>query len=482
MRVRIRLAGLLASVAAIAMLVPASAQAITVSGTAAPTNLQAGANSDFNLHIAFSGLGETPKDLTIGLPPGEIGDPNAAPFCSVTQLNADSCPLNTKVGDASTMVSLLGLIPNPIPVTGNVYNVEPHPGEPARFGIALHALPLPAPLNTLILPPVILQSGVQVRQTDFGLDTIVNNVPNSAVLIGGTPVAVPIGISSMDLTLFGIAPGTGKPFLRNPTSCAPLHATFTAVPYSGTTGTGQATPFTLTGCSSLPFSPTFSATLDVSKRRAAGEKPTLTTAIDQDNGEAGLRDAKVFIPPAMGADLSRLTPDQACLQADFAAGTCPQVAVLGSALATSPLLTAPLSGPVFLLDNPEGGAAKIGLDLQGQLGLKIQGQLGIDNTTTFSGLPDIPISHFALTFDGGPRGILIASRDLCSPPAPVFHADFAGYNGATTSVDSPATVHCAHALAACKKGKKKRKHNHAAEAKKKKHQKCKKKKKRKKRH
>src|SRR6476646_7239605 len=100
----------------------------------------------------------------------------------------------------------------------------------------------------------------------------------------------------MDLTLFGIAPGTGKAFLRNPTSCAPLHANFTAVPYSSTTGTGQATPFTLTGCSSLPFSPTFSATVDVLKRSTAGERPTLTTSIDQANGEAGLKDAKVYVP------------------------------------------------------------------------------------------------------------------------------------------------------------------------------------------
>ena len=462
--------------AAIAVLAPASAQAIGVSGTAAPTNLQAGAHSDFNLHIAFSGVGETPKDLTIGLPPGEIGDPNAAPFCSVAQLNADSCPVDTKVGDASTMVSLLGVIPDPIAVTGNVYNVEPHPGEPARFGIALHALPLPAPLDTLILPPVIIQSGVQVRQTDFGLDTIVNNVPNSAVLIGGTPVAVPIGISSMDLTLFGIAPGTGKPFLRNPTSCAPLHATFTAVPYSGTTGTGDATPFTLTGCSSLPFSPTFSATLDVLKRSTAGERPTLTTSIDQANGEAGLKDAKVYVPSDMGADLSRITPDQVCELTDFAAGNCPASSVLGAAVATSPLLTSPLSGPVLVLANPDG-LPFVGLDLHGQLNLQIKGQLGIDNTTTFSGLPDIPISHFELRFDGGPHSLLVANRDLCNPPKPLFRADFVGYNGATKHVDQPAVVHCGGTLAACKKAKKKHKHNRAAAAKKKKHHKCKKKRK-----
>jgi hypothetical protein len=468
-RLRRSLTGALLAIAATALLaVPAGAQAFTVSGTASPTTLQAGAHSNFNIHLSFSG--GTPKDLTISLPPGEIGDPNAAPFCSVAQLNADNCPQNTTVGTASSMVSLLGVLPNPLPVSGNVYNLQPQAGEPARFGIALHALPLPAPLNTLILPPVIIQSGVQLRQTDFGLDTVVKNVPNSATLIqlGGTGIPVPISITSMDLGLLGTAPGTGRPFLRNPTSCAPLRAAFSAVPYSGSGASALAPPFTLSGCAGLPFAPRFSATLDVPRRQTAGEKPTLISAIDQANGEAGLRDAKVFIPPDMGADLSRLTPDQVCSQADFAAGSCPTVALLGSALATSPLLSSPLTGPVYLVDNP-GGVAKIGLDLHGQLNMRIQGQLGIDNTTEFDGLPDIPISHFELRFDGGPNGILLTSRDICAPPAPVFHATFQGYNGASSSATAAATVNCAHPLGKCKKSKAKGKHRSFASESKKHH-------------
>jgi len=102
MRVRRgRLAGLIAAGACLAALTPATAQAIGVNGTAAPTSsLKAAAHSDFHIHIGFSG--GTPKDLTISLPPGEVGDPSAAPFCAVSQLNADSCPANTRVGTAST--------------------------------------------------------------------------------------------------------------------------------------------------------------------------------------------------------------------------------------------------------------------------------------------------------------------------------------------------------------------------------------------
>ena len=72
---------------------------------------------------------------------------------------------------------------------------------------------------------------------------------------------------------------------------------------------------------------------------------------------------------------------------------------------------------------------------------------------------------------------MIANRDLCVGPPPVFHADFTGYNGATTSVDSPASVQgCGGGsnAAKCKKAKKKHKHR-AAESKKQKKRSCKKK-------
>jgi hypothetical protein len=469
---RSRLAGLLAFAACMVALTPASAQAISVSGTAAPTDLKAGAHSDFKIHIS---LGGATKDLTIGLPPGEVGDPNAAPFCSVSQLNADSCPANTKVGTASTIVNLLTLLPNPLPVTGNIYNLAPHPGEPARFGIALHALTLPGGLNNLILPPVILQSGVQVRQTDFGLDTVVKNIPSSAtvLVLGGTNINVPISINTMDLSLFGVAPGTGKPFLRNPTSCGLLHASFTAVSSTGATAVAASNPpFSLTGCGKLPFSPGFSARLGAAGQNKPLGHPPVSTTIKQDIGEAGLRNATVFLPPDLGVNLVKL--NQICPLPSFNAAACPASTVVGNAVATSPLLAQPLTGPVVLVQSlvlPD-----IGLNLSGPLSLNLHGALDFSGSVTFQGLPDIPISTFRLTFSGGPDGLNVANRNLCAPPRPLFRVNFTGYNGAKTSVDTRARVDgCGAVLGKCKKGKKHRKNRAAEAAKKHKKHSCKKK-------
>jgi hypothetical protein len=476
-RVRRRVAATLIAAAAL-LAVPASAQALTLSGLqATPASNQAGAHSNFHLHMDFTG-GQV-KDLTVGLPPGLIGDPNAAPLCTVDQLNADACPANTKVGSVTANATVtVVLLPVTLNVSGDLYNLTPQPGEPARFGIVLRPLNLGGAVGN-VLPPVILQSGVQLRP-DFGLNTVINNIPNSTS-------GLPTTINSQDITLFGTAPGTGKPFMRNPTSCPGPHTTkFTAVPYSGSTATGSAN-FTTEGCDALDFSPAFSAEIGGPGQTANGVPTTASTAILQDNDEAGLHDAVVIVPPDLNPNAT-IFFGSPCDQASFQAGTCPSNTVVGLATASSPLLSTPLIGNVSLVAS---GATfpNLGLDLKGQLHLLLQGTTAINpNTVTFHGLPDIPISRFQLTFTPSP-GLLGTSRDLCVPPSPVFHADFTGYNGKTSSVDAPATIDgCGPSSgtgtkAKCKKAKKKkRKHRSASEAKKKhKKKSCKKKKKRKKR-
>lgn len=140
-RVRRRLIGTLAAAAALLVL-PTSAQAnLDLAGShAEPADLQAGAHSDFNIHVQFGS--EDVKDLTISLPPGEVGNPLATPqLCDPGQL--PNCPANTAVGTVSSSVTIASLLRQTI--TGTVYNVTPQTGEPARFGIVLNASPIALP-------------------------------------------------------------------------------------------------------------------------------------------------------------------------------------------------------------------------------------------------------------------------------------------------------------------------------------------------
>jgi hypothetical protein len=481
-----RLIGLVIATAALLVAVPASASALTLGGlAAAPTGTnatQAGAHKDFHLHMDFSG-GQV-KDLTIGLPPGMIGNPNAAPLCTVEQLNADSCPGASRVGAVSANATVTAVVlPVPVTVHGDLYNLTPQPGEPARFGIVLRPVdsllcpPLPQALCDVlppVVPNIVLQSAVQLRP-DFGLNTVINNIPNSTA-------GLPTTINSQDITLFGTAPGTGNAFMRNPTSCGSNTTSFSATPYSGGSANGTAS-FTTTGCDALDFSPAFSAEVGGPGQTANGSPTTAITAIDQDNDEAGLIQAHVFIPHDLAPNLNIFGNN--CDPAAFQAGNCPANSIVGTAIAASPLLSQPLAGNVMLV-NSGGTFPNIGLDLQGQLHLLLQGSLALDSSVTFAGLPDIPIAHFQLAFGPSP-GMLLANRDLCVPPAPVFHAEFQGYNGASTAVDSAATVDgcgSGHVGGKCKKHKAKKKHKHhrAAESKKKHKKKSCKKKKRHKKH
>jgi hypothetical protein len=461
---------------AVAVLVlPASAQAITVSGSVAPTNPAAGANSDVNIHMDF-GDGQV-KDLTVGLPPGLVGNPNATPLCTAAQLNADACAANTQVGSVSanaTLHVLAPLVNVPVTVNGELYNLQANAGEPARFGVVLHALPLPPPLDDLVVPPIILQSGVSLRG-DFGLDTIINNIPNQTAGLSTT-------INSQDITLFGSRAWMSAPFMRNPTSCTEKTATFTAVPYSGAADTATATydppdP----SCAALDFSPEFSATVGGAGMTNQGALTSVATAIDQGPTEAGLRRAEVLTPVDFGANIDRI--DDVCQPADFQAGACPAASVVGYAIATSPLLASALTGPVVLIDTDE--LPLVGLDLRGQLNLKLTGTLAIDNRVTFDGLPDIPISHFELRFSGGPAGLLFANRDLCAPPPPRFTGLFQSHAGEDRAFAQDALVQgCGQAAAPakgetakkCKKAKKRKKarKGEAAAAKKKGKKRCKK--------
>jgi hypothetical protein len=426
-----RRAAPLVALAAFALLAaPAAARADIGFGAglaAAPASTDAGANSKFTLRIPFTGS-DAVKDLTVELPPGQVGNPLATPKCTVSQLNADSCPAATQVGTVTTNVTItVVLVPVTLDVNGSIYNLTPQPGEPARFGIVLRPVSIP-PLPS-VLPPVILQSAVQLRNqpvgsADFGLNTVIQNIPN-------TSSGLPTHINSMSVSLDGRVGGAA--FIRNPTSCGTATTTFVADSYANTTATGTAS-YTPTNCGALDFSPAFSASIGSRGHTAAPSKPPLETVVGQDPGEADVRNAAVVLPHGISADTAVVTTSQ-CPLAEFTAGTCPASTVVGSVTAQSPYLSQPLRGPVsIVVPAVPGNLPRLGLDLQGPLHIQLFGSftLGAGGAgNAFMNLPDIPLSRFVLQFVA--NRLVTSSRDLCTGAAPVFATSFTGWNGATLS-------------------------------------------------
>ena len=300
----------------------------------------------------------------------------------------------------------------PITASGDVYNVVPAAGEPARLGV-------------VVRPPgaskVFIASPVRIRPSDGGLDSVITNMP-STVSVAGLPVEM--FIEAMDLTL-------AAPFASLPTACKPAQARVAAVSAAGTAVSRAADPFTPTGCDKVPFAPRLEASVDSTRM------PGLRTVITVPRGHASTATATVTLPRTIAINVAAL--NDVCTTDEQAAGPCPARARVGSAVARTPLLAQPLTGPVALASIPGQPLPGLRMELSGAATLTLAGAVDISPIrATFAGIPDVPLERFELTFD--PDRTLVSRGDLCRGPEPRVLAELTGHNGATTRLDEPLAV------------------------------------------
>ncbi|MGH2981490.1 MAG: calcium-binding protein [Solirubrobacterales bacterium] len=418
------------SVVLLGTLLPAASAhaAFGISGAIAqPTNTQAGAHSNF--HLSYNTTGdEDIRNLTTELPAGLVGNPQAAAFCVPTQFNVDQCPGGSKIGEASSDVTATivpGVLEVPLSVAGDVYNMIPQGSDPATLGIILRSETLPPQI--LAAEPVRLIGHASARTTDFGLNTTILDIPRTAhvTLASTLPAELDIHIDTTSLILFGANPQ----FMTNPTSCSLATTRIIGTSYSGTTQTAQAS-FTPTNCLGQAYNPNLGVTVDMSKGPEFIDNPELTTSVKQGINEANSRRVEAILPSTIQANNSALNSQ--CPVANFQASTCARSTQVGSAVARTPLLSKPLEGPVYLIQNP-GLLPRLGLDLRGPLPAKLFGN--VTPTTTFrldnvfEGLPDVPLTDFDLTFRGGESGLTVATDALCRNGSRQFDAIFDSHGG-----------------------------------------------------
>jgi hypothetical protein len=403
---------------ALLLAAPASAQAAfsVNSFTVIPSGLAAGSHPDVSVALGFSG-DEHVRGLTVSLPPGLVGNPNATARCSAAKFQADACAATTRVGATSVRSTILGLAT--VTAEGDVYNLQPGRGEPARLGIVVRP-----PLGA---DKVFLISRVALRPADGGLDSIITGIPSTVRVLG---IEQEMSIQSMNLTLLGRPPGASQPFMTMPTGCGPAIARVTATSAAGTTVSRAASPFTPTACSKLPFKPSLQATV------SNGPLPSLRTVITGPPGNANTATAAVTLPAGVGVNLAAAR--QACTLAEQAAGPCPAASHIGRATASTPLLP-PLSGPVSLAALPGQILPGVRVDLSGVVALSLAGTVnGNPLTTQFAGIPDVPLERFELAFDAGRA--LKAMKDVCRGPLPRLSAVLTAHSGAKANLNVPMTV------------------------------------------
>jgi hypothetical protein len=453
---------------------------------------QAGSHPDaLNLSLAYETethptLGEIPsgqpRDLRIQLPPGLLGQARARPFCPLadfanfvgTEVPVPDCPDSSAIGFATVDAAL----PERGSAGMSVFNLAPLPGELARFGFGARSFSFAFSLRLSQTYPYRLLVESRSISQQVGLLA-------ATIIIWGDPSAAAHEAQrgrcgaylEREGVRFEAEPGSTcptqpdeVPFLTLPRSCIPASASFEADPWGEPGAWVSAVvpdPLTPTDCGKLGFSPTLAATPTTTAARAPSgldltlELPNPGLASATGTANADLAAATLTLPPQMTVNPAIAAGLSACSPAQLAAETptsapgegCPQAAKIGTATVTTPLLTKPLAGTIFLAtpDDPTTNAAgaENPLDARYALylllrdsyrGVLISVPIRLDPdpasgrlSAKIPTLPQLPFTHFELRFNAGPRA------PLTTPPCG-NHAATAGLTPSSGAPPSPAST------------------------------------------
>jgi hypothetical protein len=404
-----------------------------------------------------------PRNLHFRLPPGQIGNAQAVPQCTEAKFlqgtpggDANLCPAETAIGVASvTIYEPLNLRLKTFPVP--LFNLQPAYGEPVRFGFML--------AHTPVVLDTALRSGpggdYGVTVTTANTSQLVNFLA-ATVTFWGTP-----GDTTHDQSRGWacLAKGSFAPtgascepqnqqeppaFLTLPTDCAAPFATTV----EGDSWTSLSTPdrrflapFTysleeagvpepLGACNQVPFDPQIHS----EPTSDAATSPTgLNFDIDfEDEGllnpeglaQSQMKKAVVTLPQGFTTNPSVAEGLKACSEAEYEASTleansgCTPESKVGEVEVTSPLVqpNQVLQGGLYVAkqhDNPNGNLLTLYLVARNaEIGVIVKQALKVTPnlttgqlTTEVDNVPELPFSHFHLSFRQGQRSPLI------TPPA-----------------------------------------------------------------
>jgi hypothetical protein len=373
---------------------------------------------------------EDPKDVSVHLPAGVVGVPDAMPKCTDAEFGSTACSPDSQVGLLEVGVGGEPFEGPETPFLGKigVYNLVPHPGQAALFGANVSLIN--APIYFVFTP----RTG-----DDYGLDERTVNIAHPVValrwsdlVIWGVPAdpshqedRLPRGCNTF--TGENCHPGAVatvplRPFTINPTSCGtPLTSSIDVVSYDKEVTHASAPYPSTTGCDQLNFNPSlFAEPTATSTDTASGAEMDLR--VPQDLSPAApsaseIRTATVTLPEGFSINANAADGKESCsdVQARFGteeAAQCPEAAKIGSLTITTATLPGPLHGFLYLGEPKPGERYRVVLVADGfNVHVKLPGTVLPDPATgqlavVFRDLPQFPFSDFNLHIFGAERGSL----------------------------------------------------------------------------
>jgi uncharacterized repeat protein (TIGR01451 family) len=395
-------------------------------------NNNAKSYSPFNMRLTRADGEQDMTKFSSILPPGVLGKlagvskcPDAAVALAKTktgrqELASPSCPANSEIGHT---LAGAGVGDSLTYVGGKLYLGGPYNGDPLSVISITPALAGPFDAGTVIVREALT---LNPETAEVRVDGA-NSDPIPHILKG-------IVLKVRDLRVYVDRPE----FILNPTSCDPSSVKATLfgaylnvfspaddVPASLATG------FQAANCLNLGFKPKLTIKLNGGTKR--GGHPGLKAVVNARPADANIGGAVVTLPKSAFLDQAHIRT--ICTRVQYAAnggsgGGCPKGARYGYARAFTPLLDEPVEGPVYLRSSnhklPDLVAA-----LHGIVDVDIIGRIdsfkgGI--RSSFESLPDAPVTKFVLTMQGGRKGLVVNSRNLCAATNRA-DAKFTGQNG-----------------------------------------------------
>jgi len=436
------------------------------------------------------------KDLRFRWPAGLVGNPTAVPRCTLQQFltppppgsnGGNECPVESAVGVSIATYNPVGSAgeggeaqSRVLTETEALYNLEPSPGEPARFGFS-------TPVGSVFIDPLV-RSG-----EDYGITVEVHNITQvpgflrAQTTVWGVPGdqrhdlqrgtgCLRQARGEKELPCQALERAVPPAFLSLPSSC-PAVAAQTSVQADSWQAAGVfTTPLStslplLSGCNQLPFTPQITVKPDGS---AASTPTGLTVDVhvpQQESlnphglAEGDVKDITVTLPEGLTLNAAAgdglgacseaqigytATSPEGVLQFTPGLGSCPDSSKIANATITTPLLANPLKGAVYLAspqnyasgprENPFGTlmavylvvsdpASGVVIKQAGKVTLSASGQI----TTTFQNAPQAPFEDAILEFFGGDRAPLATPAHCASYTTSAAFTPWSGAGAALVS-------------------------------------------------
>ncbi len=397
-------------------------------------NNAAGRYSPFYLRLGRNDGEQEFTHFSIKLPPGIVGKLAGIPSCADVAIEAaklrtgaeeeasPSCPAASQVG--RTLVGA-GVGPSLAYAPGKVYLAGPYHGSALSVAAITAAKVGPFDLGTVVVREAlkINSETAEVFVDATGSDPIPH-------IIDGIPV------HARDIRVYVDRPD----FVLNPTNCTRTSTASTVLGSGADFGSvvddqpvTVTSPFQAADCASLGFKPKLVLSLKGGTKR--GATPAFKAVLTARPGDANIGAAQVTLPHSEFLEQAHI--GTVCTRVQFAEGNhpgekCPAASMYGYAKAITPILSDPVEGPVFLRSSSHNLPDLVAALHNGQIDFNLVGRIdSVRNgqiRNTFESTPDVPVTSFTLTMQGGKKGLLVNSTNVCARKNRAI-AHFTGQNG-----------------------------------------------------